>query len=360
MQRAWLRVLGMACVAIGWAAPLRAQEWQPPAPNPTEKDWVRLNSGEWLKGDIKSLRDDKFEFDSSELELLHLDWDDVAELRSPRALTFVSESAEVMTGPAAMRDGVIRINTSSGPSEMQRARLVSIIEGRPRELNYWSANADVTFVARSGNTDQIDTSIVTLLRREATRSRLDLGYTGNAGKLNGATNINNHRASAKLDWFISRGFFATPASYEYYADDFQNIEFRQSLSAGLGYFVVRRSGAEWEVGLGTGYQLTRSQTVPEGENPDQRDGSIIPSTKASYDITKDIDVSASYEAQIGMRDIRNTFHHFYGALGIDLISILDLTASLTWDRNENPRADDTGVVPKRDDFRIALGFGLDI
>ena len=32
--------------------------YRPPAPNPTDFDWVRLTSGEWLKGDITLMREE--------------------------------------------------------------------------------------------------------------------------------------------------------------------------------------------------------------------------------------------------------------------------------------------------------------
>ena len=58
-----------------------AQEttWQPPPPNPTALDWIRMSSGEWLAGEILVLRDDDFEFDSEDLDGLTLDWRDIVE-----------------------------------------------------------------------------------------------------------------------------------------------------------------------------------------------------------------------------------------------------------------------------------------
>ena len=42
------------------------------------KDWLRLTSGEWLRGKIEYLDRQTLVFDSEELDELKLDWDDVA------------------------------------------------------------------------------------------------------------------------------------------------------------------------------------------------------------------------------------------------------------------------------------------
>jgi len=44
-----------------------------------EYDWIRLASGEWLKGDIKVLRGDALEFDSDELGDPTFDWDRITD-----------------------------------------------------------------------------------------------------------------------------------------------------------------------------------------------------------------------------------------------------------------------------------------
>lgn len=42
-----------------------------------EFDWVQLTSGEWLKGEIKSMYNESVEFDSDKLNLLRIDLQDV-------------------------------------------------------------------------------------------------------------------------------------------------------------------------------------------------------------------------------------------------------------------------------------------
>ena len=52
-------------------------------------DWMRLNSGEWLKGHLKRMREDEIEFDSDKLDVVKFDWADVVEFHSPNINTYV-------------------------------------------------------------------------------------------------------------------------------------------------------------------------------------------------------------------------------------------------------------------------------
>jgi len=170
-----------ALILAGALSPAAAEEdaWRPPEPEPGADDWIRLTSGEWLRGEINLFRDEFLLFDSEELDELEIDWDDVAEIRSPRILTYVFEGDIVYTGSAAMQDSVIRILEGEETREGPRNGLLSVIEGSPSELNYWGVKASLGLTARRGNTDQSDVNSLVLIRREATRSRLDLTYTGN-------------------------------------------------------------------------------------------------------------------------------------------------------------------------------------
>ncbi len=94
--------------------PPEQEEWRPPVPNPEDFDWIKLTSGEWLKGDIKLLRGEQLEFDSDELGILTFDWGDIAELRSPRQNTIALGSLETVTGTVLIRDDVVLIATDEG------------------------------------------------------------------------------------------------------------------------------------------------------------------------------------------------------------------------------------------------------
>ncbi len=256
-----LASLCLVMLLIGTALPVSAQEWHPTGPEKDQKDWVKLKSGEWVRGKMELFRDLKMEFDSDELDDLKLDWDDIIGFRFPREMTFVFEGQRIYTGSASMLDGMIRINAEGGPVDLPRRELLSIIEGTPRERNFWSAKVSVGFTQRTGNTEQIDLSTRLSGKREATRSRLSLDFRGNFSESKGEETVNNLNGTAELDLFISRKFYITAASYEYYADKFQNIDYRNTIGAGVGYYVFRKSKIDWSFGLGGAYQVTEFLSV---------------------------------------------------------------------------------------------------
>jgi hypothetical protein len=319
-----------------------------------------MSSLEWLRGELHLLQDDKLEFESEELDNLKLDWDDVIEFRSPRILTYTFEDSGVVVGTALMRDTIIVIQTEQGPRTLPRSLLLSIIEGRPTEWNFWSAKLNVGVIARSGNTNQADFNTIVLIRRQSTRTRLDISYTGNFSEVNDQQTVNNHLGSLTTNWLITKGFFITPLGGSVFSDKFTNIDLRWSVGAGLGYYLIRKSGLDWYVQLGGGYQETQFVSVEAGEDSKASSGTILPATSFEMDITKDLDLTFNYDSQITMPYNKGTIHHTFALLSYELTSILDFDISANWDRVENPKATAEGNVPKKDDFRIAFGLGVDL
>src|SRR5215467_2438752 len=66
--------------------------------NSNRNDWIQIKSGEWLRGRIKSLQDDRLDFDSEELDLLSFDWKKICTLRSPRLQSVGIENLQRVEG----------------------------------------------------------------------------------------------------------------------------------------------------------------------------------------------------------------------------------------------------------------------
>ena len=348
-------------VLIAAALPIEAQEWHPDEPSKDKKDWVQLKSGEWVRGNIDLFRDLVMEFDSDELDDLKIDWEDIIAFRAPRNMTFVFTHRRVVFGPATMREGLLRISTEGGIREFGRKELLSIIEGRPKEINFWSVKANLGLTARTGNTEQADLSAKMFIKREATRSRLSIDYRGDFSEVGGEQTVNNHKGEALLKMFVSRRFYITATSYEYYSDKFQNIKHRSTIGAGVGYYVFRQSRIDWSIGIGGGYQITNFLSVEAGENAQDKHGSVIPSTTLDTDITNDIELKIEFRSLIGVPDLKASTHHAAGTISIDFLNdIFELTFSINWDRVDNPKAYEDGTVPDKNDIKMVFGFGIDL
>jgi len=356
-------VLAAVMISAGsvYAQTEEAPPWQPPAPSSTERDWIRLTSGEWLMGDIKGMRDEDFEFDSEELDMQTLDWDDIVEVRSARILTYRFDGYPAVSGTMQLREDVVAVMVKGAVKEYPKGDLIVIIEGEQREWNYWSAKMTFGLVARSGNTDQSDVNTFINIRRRSPRLRFDNRYNGNFGKVDGNQNINNHSLTSTLDALLTAGFYVTPATVNLLSDEFQNIDVRFTLGAGVGYVIMRDGDVTWTVGVGVGYLSTGYVSVEPGQELTEKSGVFIPSSDVEWEITGDIDFEVVYNSQVSFSGAQNTFHHAQARITIDVWGdLLDLDWSFTWDHVQNPTTNSDGVTPQKNDYRTSVGIGVEI
>ena len=353
-----LSVIG--CALVVYPALAQETEWRAPAPDTGTWDWLMLTSGEWIGGEIDLMRDDKLFFDSDELDDLEIDWTDIAEIRSPRILTYTFLKGGVVTGTSIMKDGIIKVDTGSGIREFKRTDLLSILVGKPREINFWVLRTTAGIIVRSGNTEQADMSTAILLRRDATRTRFNFDYTGNVGTVQKERTVNNHRVTTNYSIYMSRRLFITAAAMDAYNDRFQNTDYRITFGAGVGYYLWRTPDFDWFLQLGGGYQTIQFVSVQPGEDQNTQSASVIPGLAVEWDITGDIDLDFNYSAQIGVPDPKNSFQHAFALFSIELTDHLDFDTTFQWDHTETPVADAEGNVPKRDDYRLSVGLGIDI
>jgi hypothetical protein len=355
----FLAVLALLCGSA--AAETTPVPWQPPVPEENGWDWIRMTSGEWFGGTIELMRDRDLEFDSDELGILNLDWTDVAELRSPRILTYRFDPEGTVTGTALMQGDSLVIDVGGTPTTRPRHNLVLIMEGQLREKNYWSAKASVGIVTRSGNSSQADMNSVVRIRRLTPKTRGLFNYAGNYGKVEGIENINNHNLSLGVDILITAGFFVTPLGVNFLRDPFQNIDMKSTVGAGVGYAVLRDGPINWSLGISGGYQKTEYVSVEEGKPLSVENATMIFSTDLEWDITGDVEMLLDYNLQMGIPETSQAFHHARLEFSFDIWGdVLDLDLGLTWDRVESPQATSEGIIPERDDFRSTIGIGFEI
>lgn len=361
MPRKNLNVLMCALFILSLTAGISpAQEgvWAPPPPSAGDRDWIRLSSGEWLWGTIDLMRDESLNFDSEELDDLTIDWEDVVEIHSSRVMTYAMVDRTLHTGTAAMKDGILRIDTADGMHQITHAQVYSILDGEPTELNFWSLKLGADWKIISGNTEQSDFGSRVFLKREAIRSRVDLRYQGSISSVEEIETINNHRVNAEWKIFLSRKFFLTPVKFELFSDKFKNMDLRTTGSVGAGYFMSRSSKADWYVEAGFGYEKTKYLSVLPGEEESDGNNNIPLRTTLEMDLTGNIELTAEYGIQIGMGEEANSIQHTFILLEFDLIGDIDFNASMTWDHISNPKENAEGVTPKKDDMAMAYGLSI--
>ena len=321
------------------------------------KDWLRLTSGEWLRGKIEYLDRQTLVFDSEELDELKLDWDDVAEVYTTREFTVLFDNGSSCIGSLSLRAGQVVIQTVEGPVVVERKRLFRMVPGEPKEANYWSGQLSMGGTARTGNTRQLDYNVHFAIVRRTADSRLPVSLDTIFSETAGIQTTNNSHLAGQYDYFLTPRLFVTPLGVEFMRDPFQNTEQRVTPFAGVGYTFVDKTSLEWDGQVGLGYRYTRYDSVPVGESDTDEQVAATFATGVDWDINSNLELVFDYSLQLGLSNINDTIQSASLAFSVDLLSDLDLDIRLRWDRVDNPQPDSSGVTPSPDDFYLTLGLG---
>jgi len=355
------------------AAAALAQEdeepWQPQAPEgmPTDFDWIRLPSDEWLKGEIVSMYDGELEFDSDELDELTFDFADIKEIRTSRVVQVGFEKREPAIGRMHMEGDTVTVTGDAGEVQFDRSDVLTIIVGTPKEINYWSAFATLGGNVYSGNTDQIDYTARLGAMRRSVRDRISFDYTGNITRVRSedisedtyTNTTNNHLARMGWDHFVTKRLFINVIGVEWFRDPIKNIADRWTLTAGVGYEIVDTPNTTWTATAGPAWQSTQFDSVEPGENDTTDSPAFRIGTRLDHDFTDDIEYYLDYTGLVTDEENGSYNHRLDTGVSFDLIGNLDFEIAWIWDRTEDPRRDENGDLPKKDDTRIIFGLGWD-
>ena len=355
-----------ACIALALAsgpfamAEKKADPWDAFAPPPDKRyDWIQLTSGEWLKGELKVMYGYSLEFDSDELDLLKLDFEDVEQIRTRGMMQVLVETdqrkSEVVYGTLIMNGEDVRLISAGQTNAYERYRVVSIADGAKRERDKWSGSVSLGINARGGNTETTDATAKANVRRRSAVTRFNLDYLANYSKVQGIESANNQRLSGYFDWFLTSRFYWQMLAGEYYRDPFSNIDNQYSISTGPGYDLIHTSKTEWTLSVGVGYQSREAISVLPGEERISDSAFGTMGTRLDYEINSKTDFLYDYSARLLNDDNGRYTHHMLTSLSFELIGDLDLDVSVIWDRIALPKANETGRVPKQDDYQLVVG-----
>lgn len=325
-----------------------------------EFDWIRLASGEWLRGNLERMRDGALEFDSSELKLLTYDWKKTRELHSPKVNTYSFTDGTELVGPAMINEEFIMVQTVDGTVIRPRPELSAIIEHTPRERNYWSTVLRFGVSGNAGNARNLTFNTFWQLVREDALTRAALTYDGTFGKADRAEVANRHLGSGDVDIYIHPILYIKALTGQLLYDKFQNIRLRATPAAGIGVNIITTYVVDWDFETAPGYQylslLDPGATV---ENP-QSDGYWMFRMFADIDFTDDIQLILDWRTNLVFTTIGNTNH--FGSLdfSVRVTSILFLDTSFLFFRTEQPFPRSDGTVPKKNDYQFVVSISLRI
>jgi putative salt-induced outer membrane protein YdiY len=328
-------------------------------------DWVRMVSGEWLKGEMKRMRDDNLEFDSDKLDMQNIDFADVTHVHSPVVNTYVFDDRISATGRAVITPEKIIVETDEGTKTFPRSELESIVAGGEREKDWWSMKLRFGLTLNKGNTDQLTYDIKFNTRREDRMTLLDLTYNASFGRTGGTQNVNRHLGEEDFKVFLSSRWFVVPLFGQLFNDRFQNIQLRATPAAGAGVHIIDKPNVKWDFQTGVGYQYLNyldTTTLPVGSPNPQNDAFIPLYTYADFDITGDIDFTVSWLTNLVVTTIGNTNHTGKADLAIELTSVLDLDIAFLYLRTEDPAPAPDPMAPaiKKNDYQLVVGIALEL
>jgi len=354
-------VLLAAAASTILTGPIAAAEdaWQPPPPMPENFDWMQMTSLEWLKGELISMYDGSVEFDSDEFDVQTVDWEDVKELRSSGTMQVAFEDGAIAVGQVFIDRTTVRV-MGTEDRQYPRSGVLSITAGAPKERNRWSIKASLGANIREGNTEQLETTSKANLIRRTPKNRIHFDWLSTFNRTDGDTAADNQRLTAGWNRFLSKRFYWTPVQGEWYRDPFTNIAHRWTLGMGLGYEILDTSKISWDVTGGLSYQTTTFDSVEEGEDESTDTPALTIGTVYDQELTKWMDFVFNYSFFIVDEESGTYTHHLVTGLEFELTRVLDFDVSFIWDRIEDPRPDEDGIVPEQDDYRLVFFLGFDL
>ena len=333
--------------------------WPSSTPPPDNFDWIQLDSGEWLKGELEVLYDGKLEFDSDELDHLTLDWEDVKQVRGHSVHSVKLEFMPTVVGNLQVNGEEVIITSGEKRQYFKRNQIVSIAYGAPKESNYWTAKIKLGLSVKSGNNDSEDFDTSMNIKRRTSKSRIILDYIAHFSQTADIQTDNNHRATFSYDIFVTRSYFWRPVFGEYFRDTFQNIDYRISIGTGFGYHIIDTPKTEWDVVGGPSYLATKFDTVQAGEDLDEATPALVIDTNFDTELSKKVDFIIGYKIQVGNEASGGYTHHSVTTLETELTKWLDFDVAFVWDRIDSPTPNADGVVPDKDDYRLILSLAVD-
>jgi putative salt-induced outer membrane protein YdiY len=342
--------------------PLNNEKWLPPTPVFLQQfDWLKLTSGEWLKGDIIVMYDDELEFDSDQFGKQTFDWGDVEELRSRYDQQIRFANGQVKRGFLIISNNHIVLISDGKEEHYPLTELLSISPSAEKRKNLWNGKVSLGIDINRGNTKQLDYSARIKLERSTPYTRLKTDYIFNYSK---STELetdrvisNNTRFSSSIDWFYNKYIFFRVLDYEYLSDLQQNINSRNTLGLSIGYHLFDNKRLAWDITLGPSYQKTDYNLLTD--TTDQQSAVIAFASALEYKFSSKINFIVDYQLQFVERESgkRNTF--FKALVEFDLSDKFDVDLGFYLDRIASPVKLAESTAVKSNDYKLMISLGYD-
>ncbi len=351
-------VTNAVIVSITNNLPTNTISWKPPGVGHDGSDWVQLKSGEWLRGQLKYIQKKEVEFDSDEMDEQTLKLKDVSKLYTAHRVFTQFEDQKPAYGRVVISNDLVTV-IGPEPLSLHRDLLMGITpSGGKTGINNWSGNAVLALSLQSGNNDQTTITTSAELARRTPNTTLLIDYLGNYSQVNNVESANNDRVNVTYDVRLNQDWFVRPIFFEYYHDSLANISYRLTAGVGAGYYIFDRTGLEWTVSAGPGYQYTRFSTVETNQSDTATTPAAVLNSNFKADITQRLTFIQSWQSIFTKKEAGQYSHHSVSTLEFEIKRHLNLDVSFIWDYLQNPQTRSDGDIPQNSDYYLTVGFGV--
>ncbi|GAD79271.1 hypothetical protein VEZ01S_09_00390 [Vibrio ezurae NBRC 102218] len=320
-----------------------------------------MHKGEVLGGDIIAMYDERVEFDSDEVGIHKIKMSDIKELRTKDIMQVRFLNGSIIEGHIIIDEKYVYVREQTAIT-YPREHILSITPSLKSGRSLWTGEISAGLNFKSGNTESFDYYASTDLRYLITTGRFHVTYRGIYEEVRDGntdqtiTTEDNHRFTAKYDYFYSHKLYFTLPSYDLVLDEFRNIKYQTSLGVAAGYEVIDIKGMDLNVYMGPSIQRTQFINVEPGEEQNVLSPALAFGLDFEYDITSDIEYVFIYDAKVVNKQSGQFIQRIESGFDIELINDFDLALITVINNTANPIANEDGIQPQSTDVLFTVGI----
>ncbi len=226
-------------------------------------DTVTLNDGSTIVGSIKTIAADTITIESASVGTLQINREHISGFSTDEPRTVELTSGERVIGRVIQQGDRQRIEGQSlqpvtvTPADITAAWLPGEESPEARnarealERREWTGSLFFGLNGQTGTTEKLTFNGRIDLKQDLANQRTFLYAQTRFSEENGSNSVNENIAGARMEFDISEKWFVYGAS-EVENDEQEDLDLRASLTAGLGYFLIRDADTEFKLRAGAG------------------------------------------------------------------------------------------------------------
>lgn len=226
----------------------------------------------------------------------------------------------------------------------------------------WKSDVAAGLNFKSGNSERFDSSLSAKTELDRGKDKFAFSYLGifsestDSSTDESSVTERNHRLKARYDWNYSEDVFFVLPTFEYYTDEFKNIEHQATLGVAAGYKYINEPDFKLDFYAGPSAQYTKFKEVEVTEDDSETSPVLNLGANLKYDIAENIKYFLDYDVKFVSKDSGQRIHHLETGFKVALVGNLALDAKLIIDRIDEPATESDGSTPDEQDNLVIVGL----